>query len=1065
MIKELVQRRFFVTLIFGFSLFIFLLISYVSQQNTQLLRFNMQQLIHSNENLLAYEAFISIMKDAETGQRGYIITNDTTYLEPYTSALDSVNLIMGRLKYSVDPNDSLPQQSLRNINRLVRRRLFVLEAGIWRRRVQGLEAATTYLKEGAGKVIMDSLRQEVKTLASLEHQKLAIRNQMAEKSSEQAIFTRQLGTVVSVLLLLWAFLILRKQMQKRKEALELLERVNNELEQKVQARTRDLQKTTEELATSNEELQATMEELSASTEEIIAGNEELTTSNEQLGHTLEQLDTTSRQLQLALESARMGSWHWDITTGTIAWSEGLEEVHGLKKGAFQSIYGGNLEGFRKLVHPQDRDRLTEAVSTALREKSIYDTEFRIVWPDGSVHWLLGRGMGYYDNEGNAIAMQGIGMDITERKEAENALFASEQRYRDLFENNPQPMWIYDVDTLEFVEVNQAALQKFGYTKEAFFAKKATGLASPQEMPSVLHVVEKVKSNDTIDRRDEWVLETKDKSQVHVISVSHALPPRNGQKTRIVLINDITERKLAEEKLRESEAKLRRLYDVGLMGVNYWRQDGTITESNDYFLQMVGYSRQELQRGEVNWRTLTLPGYETGDEEAKKEMDIIGFCTPYEKAYRCKDGRIIHVLIGAASLAESQREDGIAFILDTTERKAAEEQLRKSQILLQTIFEASADALFLINVETELIEEYNQQAVHLFDFQDKQHYVGKRGAFMEADLFTELKRAPSKEEIHINNNWTTEIEFTSQKGRKFWGNVAVSFFGVDSKSYYLVRVRDVTERQAIYEEIKRSQLELLGEKRKTEQQLSIIEADNLRKTNELEEARNLQLSMLPSEPPKLPNITMASYMKTCVEVGGDYYDYKLDEDGTLTVIVGDATGHGLKAGIVVATVKSYFQTLAGRCDVVELLKRISEGIFNLQIRAMYMGVTVIEVKGHQLHMASSGMPPLYVYRKATQTIESIVLKGPFLGSTLPTPYNHITKELQPGDSLLVLTDGLPELFNKDRVMLDYPSIQERFNGIGHLPATDIITELVTLGDAWAAGKANEDDITLLVLKAK
>jgi CHASE3 domain sensor protein len=93
--KEYIQRRFFVTLIFSFSLSLFLLISYISYQNTQLLRFHTEQVLRSNENLLAYESFISIMKDAETGQRGYLLTNDSTYLKPYHTALDSVNVVIG----------------------------------------------------------------------------------------------------------------------------------------------------------------------------------------------------------------------------------------------------------------------------------------------------------------------------------------------------------------------------------------------------------------------------------------------------------------------------------------------------------------------------------------------------------------------------------------------------------------------------------------------------------------------------------------------------------------------------------------------------------------------------------------------------------------------------------------------------------------------------------------------------------------------------------------------------------------------------------------------------------
>src|SRR6185295_16116119 len=89
----------------------------------------------------------------------------------------------------------------------------------------------------------------------------------------------------------------------------------------------------------------------------------------------------------------------------------------------------------------------------------------------------------------------------------------------------------------------------------------------------------------------------------------------------------------------------------------------------------------------------------------------------------------------------------------------------------------------------------------------------------------------------------------------------------------------------------------------------LQTENERRAKELEEARQLQLSMLPKSVPQLVQLEIAAYMKTATEVGGDYYDFHLAEDGTLTVAVGDATGHGLKAGTMVSSVKSLFVSLA------------------------------------------------------------------------------------------------------------------------------------------------------------
>ena len=102
---------------------------------------------------------------------------------------------------------------------------------------------------------------------------------------------------------------------------------------------------------------------------------------------------------------------------------------------------------------------------------------------------------------------------------------------------------------------------------------------------------------------------------------------------------------------------------------------------------------------------------------------------------------------------------------------------------------------------------------------------------------------------------------------------------------------------------------------------LLEADNERKTKELEEARKLQLSMLPSKVPSIKNIEIAAFMKPATEVGGDYYDFKYNHNGTLTVAVGDATGHGMKAGTMVATIKGLFSAEPAETDIIPFFSSV------------------------------------------------------------------------------------------------------------------------------------------------
>ncbi|HEX4949041.1 MAG TPA: hypothetical protein VFZ34_20355, partial [Blastocatellia bacterium] len=136
------------------------------------------------------------------------------------------------------------------------------------------------------------------------------------------------------------------------------------------------------------------------------------------------------------------------------------------------------------------------------------------------------------------------------------------------------------------------------------------------------------------------------------------------------------------------------------------------------------------------------------------------------------------------------------------------------------------------------------------------------------------------------------------------------------------------------EHEREQAEIRVQREQERARLAEVEAENDRRAAELEEARQLQLSMLPKKLPSLPQLDIAAYMKTASEVGGDYYDFHLTEDGTLTVAVGDATGHGLRAGTMVASVKSLFVTLAYHPDIPHIFTRLSQTLKQMNLRGLF-----------------------------------------------------------------------------------------------------------------------------------
>ncbi len=274
-------------------------------------------------------------------------------------------------------------------------------------------------------------------------------------------------------------------------------------------------------------------------------------------------------------------------------------------------------------------------------------------------------------------------------------------------------------------------------------------------------------------------------------------------------------------------------------------------------------------------------------------------------------------------------------------------------------------------------------------------------------------------------------------------------------YKLLEVKHLSERSLEQERINKEK----------EIERKLLEAENKRKSNELEEARALQLSMLPKQIPKSKYWDISVFMETAQEVGGDYYDFNISKNGEMTLAIGDATGHGMKAGIMVATAKSYFHTLASDNDLLGILKRMSSGIRNMDLKMMYMGLMLLKCKGHTVHFTSAGMPPALLYKKEEDAVSTLLLKGMPLGTKVEYPYQEDSLNMEEGDTLLLMSDGLMELFNEERELLGLSRIERTFKEVADSSASDIMSQITRLIDKWAGGKAHEDDITIMILKAK
>lgn len=265
-------------------------------------------------------------------------------------------------------------------------------------------------------------------------------------------------------------------------------------------------------------------------------------------------------------------------------------------------------------------------------------------------------------------------------------------------------------------------------------------------------------------------------------------------------------------------------------------------------------------------------------------------------------------------------------------------------------------------------------------------------------------------------------------------------------------------------------ERVGKEREIERRL--LEAENGRKSHELEEARLFQLSLLPRELPEYAGLELAVAMSTATEVGGDYYDFRSAANGDLLLAIGDATGHGAAAGTMVTVAKSLFMAGGDDASPAAFLRRATGLVHGMGLSRMAMALAVARLSGRNLTISSAGMPPALRLAGATGEIEEIALAGMPLGARSDYAYAERRIELETGDVVLLMSDGFPELPNPAGEPLGYERARARFaaaaaDGAGG--AGEIVAALERAAAEWSAAgtdspPAPSDDVTFLVLRA-
>jgi PAS domain S-box-containing protein len=379
------------------------------------------------------------------------------------------------------------------------------------------------------------------------------------------------------------------------------------------------------------------------------------------------LRTSEAGLAAAQALVHLGSWELDLATMTGTYSAEMSRLFYRDP----ALGAPTFAEFLELIHPADRPTIEQAVARTAEAHEPFTLEYRTHPSLGPVRHLSATVVVIRDAAGQPVRTAGTALDITARKQAEEQLKLLETcvaRFEDIvIITEAEPI---DEPGPRIVFVNDAFVRRTGYTREEALGRSPRFLQGPKTSRAELDRI-KGALRQWKPVRAELINYTKSGQEFWLeLDLVPVADPTGWFTHWVAVERDVTERKRLEDRLH-------RLIESNIQGVFFWQADGTISGANDAFLRMTGYSREDLAAGRMNFYAMTPPEFAAVDQRAVAQLVAAQVCNAYEKEYLRRDGTRVPVLLGAASYADNP-EEGVAFVLDITERKQLEQQVLRAQ---------------------------------------------------------------------------------------------------------------------------------------------------------------------------------------------------------------------------------------------------------------------------------------------------------------------------------------------------------------------------------------------------
>jgi diguanylate cyclase (GGDEF)-like protein/PAS domain S-box-containing protein len=434
---------------------------------------------------------------------------------------------------------------------------------------------------------------------------------------------------------------------------------------------------------------------------------------------------------------------------------------------------------RKILH---RD---QNLSTGQLLHSLGVLEHAMVWraADGSTIDVLAASSFLRSDDGDPVGVVYVASDYTERKRAEAALRESEQRYRALFEMNPLPMWVYDLTTLQFSAVNDAAVRHYGYARDEFLKLKLTDIRPAEDVPLMLAAL----SNLEARRGPHHYRHKKKDGTVFDVEVTSFEFVTGGRRARLAIAQDITERKLADDQLRLSEERYRELFENAHDLVYTHDLEGRITSMNVAGERISGYKHDELIGMPVGM--LVAPeDLEPGLEQMRKKLRGEIESTFYELEIVAKDGHRVPLELSTRLVYRDGKPVGVHGIgRDMTDRKANEARYR-------VLFERNLAGVYRTTTDGRILD-CNESCARIFGFNSREEFIH---ADANDFYFDHSERERLVQQLRLHGSLSnTELRLRRRDGGIIWVLENVSLLNNDILEGTII---DITDRKHAQEQM-------------------------------------------------------------------------------------------------------------------------------------------------------------------------------------------------------------------------------------------------------------------------